>query len=78
MSLRLYDKCQCNNTNATLIAKYDKHNVHGPLGRNLIHVHITEGINVDNEKARREIRKHNICIVVNNDNYERKLYEHKL
>ena len=43
--------CQCKNTNVNCIAKYAKYNVHGPLGRYLVHVYITEGINVDNVRA---------------------------
>ena len=62
--VKLYDNmCQCNNTNANFITKY---NVHGPLGRNHVHVYITEGINVDNVRARRKVRK-NMFIAANND-----------
>ena len=47
--VKLYDNmCQCKNTNVNSIAKYAKYNVHGPLGRNLVHVYIAKGINVVN------------------------------
>ena len=65
--IQLYDTvCQCNNTNVNFIAKYAKDNVHGPLGRSHVHVYITDGINVNNVRARREVRT-NMFIAANND-----------
>ena len=58
--------CQCNKTNVNFIAKYAKDNAHGPLGRSHVHVYITEGSNVDNVRARREVRTH-MFIAANND-----------
>ena len=66
--VKLYDNlCQYNNTNANFIARYAKYNVHGPLGRNHVHVYIsiTEGINVDNVKACRKVQY--MFIAANND-----------
>ena len=36
----------------------------GPLGRNHVHVYITEGINVDNGKERRNVRKLELQILL--------------
>ena len=46
----------CNNINVNFIAKYAKYNVHGPLGRNYVQVYLNEGIEMENENARRKIR----------------------
>ena len=40
------------------IAKYAKCNVPGPIGKNLFHVYIAEGINVVNVRTRRKVREH--------------------
>ena len=46
---------------------YAKCNVHGPLGINLVHVYITEHINVDNVRARRKVREHVMFMAANSD-----------
>ena len=49
--------CKCNNINVNYIAKYaTKYNVHGPLGKNYVHVYLNEGIEMENENERRKIR----------------------
>ena len=54
--IKLYDNmCKCNNINVNFIAKYAKYNVHGPLGRNYVQVYLNEGIEMENENARRKI-----------------------
>ena len=55
--VKLYDiMCKCKNINVNFIAKYAKYNVHGPLGRNYVQVYLNEGIEMENENARRKIR----------------------
>ena len=55
--VKLYDNmCKCKNINVNFIAKYAKYNVHGPLGRNYVQVYLNEGIEMENENARRKIR----------------------
>ena len=55
--VKLYDNmCKCNNINVNFIAKYAKYNVHGPLGRHYVQVYLNEGIEMENENARRKIR----------------------
>ena len=49
--MRLSCRYQC-----TIIAKYAKYNLHGPLGRNYVQVYLNEGIEMENENARRKIR----------------------
>ena len=40
---------------------------HGPLGRHLVHVYITEGINVANVRALRKVREHVMFMAANRD-----------
>ena len=55
--VKLYDNmCKCKNINVNFIAKYAMYNVHGPLGRNYVQVYLNEGIEMENENARRKIR----------------------
>ena len=51
---------KCENENVRHLIKYSKYNVHGPLGRNRVHIYHTEGIGVDVATQRRNIRRYTI------------------
>ena len=41
--------------------------MHGPLGRNRVHVYIAEGINVVNVRKRRKVRENVMFMTTNSD-----------
>ena len=59
--VKFYDiMLKCENENVRHLIKYSKYNVHGPLGRNHVHIYNTAGVDVYVATQRRNIRRYTI------------------